>query len=83
MEYTFGTSKVPTNIEELFNTIGITTYREMSTVKDKITENVCKKRISKEYFIERFQKLFFCKQTSLHLLRLVAKIHFGHRLFDL
>ena len=56
MEYTFGTSKVPTNIEELFNTIGITTYREMSTVKDKITENVCKKRISKEYFIERFEK---------------------------
>ena len=56
MEYTLGTLNIhlKTNIEELFNTIGITRYREMSTVKDKITENVCNKRINKEYFIEYF-----------------------------
>ena len=54
MEYTFGTSEIPTNIEELFNNIGITRYKEISTVKDKITENVCGNRINKEYFIEYF-----------------------------
>ena len=58
MEYTVGTSKIPskTDIEHLFNQIGITTYREMSTVKDKITENVCQNRNDMEYFIERFKK---------------------------
>ena len=43
-------------IEELFNKIGITTFREMSTVKDKITENVCKNLISMEYFIKKFEE---------------------------
>ena len=56
MEYTFGTSEIPTNIEELFNNIGITRYKEISTVKDKITENVCKNKIDMKYFIERFEK---------------------------
>jgi hypothetical protein len=58
MEYTLGTLKIPLgiNIEKLFNTIGITRFREMSTVKDKITENVCQNRISMEYFIKKFEK---------------------------
>ena len=56
MEYTFGTSKIPTNIEELFNNIGITRYKEISTVKDKITTNVCKNEIDMKYFIKRFEK---------------------------
>jgi len=54
MEYTFGTSKIPTNIEELFNNIGITRYKEISTVKDKITTNVCKNEIDMKYFIKYF-----------------------------
>ena len=56
MEYTLGTLNIhlKTNIEELFNNIGITRYKEISTVKDKITENVCGNRINKEYFIEYF-----------------------------
>ena len=56
MEYTFGTSKIPTNIEELFNTIGITRYNEISTVKDKITENVCRYPMNMIRFIERFKE---------------------------
>jgi hypothetical protein len=58
MEYTLGSLNIPLkeNIEKLFNKIGITRFKEMYTVKGKITENVCKNRINMKYFNTRFEE---------------------------
>jgi hypothetical protein len=58
MEYTFGSARIPAkiNIQNLLNLIGITTYQEIDTVKDKINETVCQNYMNMEYLIENFKK---------------------------
>ena len=58
MEYTFGSAKIHAkiNIQNLLNLIGITTYQEIATVKDKINETICQNHINMEYLIKNFKK---------------------------
>lgn len=58
MEYTFGSARIPAkiNIQNLLNLIGITTYQEIATVKDKINETVCQNYMNMECLIKNFKK---------------------------